>query len=155
MRNRKRSSLPLSISTVDNHRAHRRYDWTAHFDVRRRAADQRGDAAGFVGILGEGRHKGKIDVYVRINKAREYELAGRVDDLSFRRSFEIFADASDGLVLNVDVAWNRDPTVTISPFRISNAIFPPAPRVDALVNLDAHLCPILLHLLPVFRNFAL
>src|SRR3974377_1028163 len=44
----------------------------------------------------------------------------------------------------------RPPAVTMSPFRISNAM--PAPTS---VNVDSHLIAIFLHLLPVFGHAAL
>src|SRR6266404_3435651 len=52
-------------------------------------------------------------------------------------------------------ARKRDPTVTMSPFRISNAMFPPRRLSRVLVNFDAHIFAILLHLLPILCNFAL
>ena len=54
-------------------------------------------------VLGEGRHEGQIDVDVRIDEAGEDELAGGIDDFGVRGSFEVCADAGDGLVFDVDV----------------------------------------------------
>src|SRR6266851_8526498 len=53
-------------------------------------------------------------------------------------------------------AWTREPTVTISPFRISKAIFYSQKNNQSLsMNLDSHLFAILFHFLPVFGHFAL
>src|SRR5438445_683165 len=47
-------------------------------------------------------------------------------------------------------ARTREPTVTISPFRISKAIFTPARARSSSVNIDSHLLAIFLHFFPVF-----
>src|SRR5882757_8136988 len=53
-------------------------------------------------------------------------------------------------------AWAREPTVTISPFRISKAIFYSQKNNPSFsMNLDSHLFAIFLHFLPVFGHVAL
>src|SRR4029077_13164861 len=53
-------------------------------------------------------------------------------------------------------ARTREPTVTISPFRISKAIlYSQKNHKSFSMNLDSHLFPIFLHFLPVFGDFAL
>src|SRR6267154_1865683 len=53
-------------------------------------------------------------------------------------------------------AWAREPTVTISPFRISKAIFYSQKTNPSFsMNLDSHLFAIFLHFLPVFGHVAL
>ena len=47
----------------------------AHFDERGRAADERGPAAGVVGVLRERAHERQVDVDVRIDEAGEDVLA--------------------------------------------------------------------------------
>ena len=79
---------------------------TAHFDVCGGAADERGDAGGFVGVLGEGGHEGEIDVDVGIDEAREDEFSGSVDNFSAGRNIQVFADAGDGFVFSVDIGVN-------------------------------------------------
>src|SRR5258708_36055979 len=53
-------------------------------------------------------------------------------------------------------AWTREPTVTISPFRISKAIWYSQKNNPSFsMNLDSHLFAIFLHFLPVFGHVAL
>jgi len=80
--------------------------WAAHFDVRGSAAEERGDAGGFVSVFGEGGHEREIDVDVGIDEAGEDELAGGVDDFGVEGHVEIFADTSDGFVFGVNVGSN-------------------------------------------------
>src|SRR5450432_1946889 len=51
-------------------------------------------------------------------------------------------------------ALKRDPTVTTSPFRISNDILALTHLANRLVNLDTHFFAILLHLLPVLGDLS-
>ena len=75
----------------------------AHFDISGGAAHQRGDAAGFVGVLREGGHEGQIEMHMRVNKAGEDEVARGIDDLGAGGRVEVGAEASDGLVFDIDV----------------------------------------------------
>src|ERR1700740_3735735 len=51
--------------------------------------------------------------------------------------------------------WTREPTVTISPFRISKAIgYSRKSSLPSSMNLDSHLLAIFFHLLPILSHFA-
>jgi len=76
----------------------------AHFDVGGGAADEGGNAGGFVCVLGKGSHERKIDVDVRVDEAGEDELGGGVDDFGAWRRVEMFTDARDGFIFDVDIA---------------------------------------------------
>src|ERR1700746_1803180 len=76
----------------------------AHFDVSCRSADKRRNAAGLVRIFCKRRHEWEIDMHVRIDEARENQLAGGIDNFGVRRGRKIFADSRDGLVLDVNIA---------------------------------------------------
>ena len=78
----------------------------AHFDIRCCSTDERRNAAGFVRVLGERGHEREIDVNVRIDEAWKDQFAGGVNHFRVWRSVEIFTDARDGLVFDIDVRLN-------------------------------------------------
>ncbi len=129
----------------------------AHFNVGGGAADESGDAGGFVGVLGERGHEREIDVDVGIDEAGENQFASGVDGFGAGGGFEVFADTGDGFVFDVDVGGvNGSPTVTISPFRISSGIMSlPGRGTDLLVDVDAHFFAVFFHFFPVFGYFGL
>ena len=50
-----------------------------HFDERRRAADKRGLAGRFVGVLGKRAHERQINMHMRIDEAGENKFARGID----------------------------------------------------------------------------
>src|SRR5881397_2039555 len=75
----------------------------AHLDEGGGAADERGAAAGFVGVLRERAHERQVDVNVRIDEARENVFARGVDDFSAGWGVKVPADSCDGFALAEDV----------------------------------------------------
>src|SRR5205823_5067906 len=78
---------------------------TNHFNQRGGAADQRGFAGGFMGVLGKGTHEWKINVHVRINESWEDKFAGGIDDFSPRRSGKIRLNPTDGFFFAENVSY--------------------------------------------------
>src|SRR6267142_4175580 len=129
---------------------------TAHLNVRCRSTYERRDAAGLVRVLGKGRHERKIDVHMGVDETRKNEFAGGVDDFRVRRSLDIFADACDSFVFDVDIrldsrAHRHDFTIPDQQGHFSL----PQRVTFSSVNMDSHLLAIFLHLLPVFGYFVL
>src|SRR5467141_3159361 len=128
----------------------------AHFNVCCRPTYERRDATGLVRVFGKGRHEGKIDVHVGIDETRKDKFPGGVDDFRVRRSLDIFADACDCFVFDVDI--RLDPRAHRHNFAISNQqghLSLSQCFTASSVNTDSHLLAIFLHLLPVLGYFAL
>ena len=77
---------------------------TAHLDERRRSTNQRGLAAGLVGVFRIRAHERQVDVDVRIDEPWKDELARGVDHLGVRRRVEGAANARDRFVFAKYVA---------------------------------------------------
>ena len=75
----------------------------AHFDERRRAADERSLAAGHVGVLRKRAHERQINVDMRINEAGENKFPFRVNHLRAVRWREVAVNVRDGFVFAQDV----------------------------------------------------
>src|ERR1700733_7481420 len=74
-----------------------------HLNECRRSAKERGLAGRPMGVFGEGGHKGEMNVYVRIDEAREDKFASSIDHVGSGGCQELLADAADGFMLDEDV----------------------------------------------------
>ena len=75
----------------------------AHFDERRRSADERRPAARVVVVFGERAHERQIDMHVRIDESRKHILAGGIDDFGAARRRQVVADRGDRFAFAEDV----------------------------------------------------
>ena len=75
----------------------------AHFDERRRAADERRPAARVVVVFRKRAHERQIDVHVRIDEPGKHVLAAGVDHLGAARRRQVAADRGDRFAFAQDV----------------------------------------------------
>jgi hypothetical protein len=85
--------------------------WTDHFDKRRRPANERGLAGGFVRVFRERSHERQINVDMRIDEPGKNIFASGVDDFRSRRGWrsrlgcgDLLFNACDGFVFAEDVS---------------------------------------------------
>src|SRR6267142_5583622 len=128
----------------------------AHFNVSCRSTYERRDATGLVRVFGKGSHERKIDMYVGIDKTRKNEFAAGVDDFRLRRSLDIFADACNSFVFDVDIRLNA--RAHCHDFAIPDQqghISLPQRVTFSSMDMNAHFFAVFLHILPVLGYFAL